>query len=44
MIRLKQTNDKRTKPRLCDRQQFDREPAITRRSLPHTPVKSTKEQ
>jgi hypothetical protein len=37
-------NDKPTNPRLCDRQQSDREAAITRRSLPHTPVKSTKEQ
>ncbi|MFM9267617.1 hypothetical protein [Tychonema sp. BBK16] len=36
--------DKRTTRCLPDRQQSDREAAITRRSLPHTPVKSTKEQ
>lgn len=29
---------------LRDRQQSEREAAITRRSLPHTPVKSTKQQ
>ncbi len=37
-------NDKRTNPRLCDRHQSDREAAITRRSLPDHPVKSTKQQ
>ena len=36
--------DKPTTRCLPDRQQSDREVAITRRSLPHTPVKSTKEQ
>jgi hypothetical protein len=34
----------RTTRCLPDRQQSDREAAITRRSLPHTPVKSTKQQ
>ena len=36
--------DKPTTRRLSDRQQSDREAAITSPSLPHTPVKSTKEQ
>ncbi|MCU0545409.1 MAG: hypothetical protein MUE44_25100 [Oscillatoriaceae cyanobacterium Prado104] len=36
--------DKRTTRCLADRQRFDREAAITRRSLPHTPVESTKQQ
>jgi hypothetical protein len=36
--------DKPTTRCLRDRQRSDREAAITRRSLPHTPVKSTKQQ
>jgi hypothetical protein len=36
--------DKRTTRCLPDRQQSDREAAITRRSLPHTPVEPTKQQ
>lgn len=36
--------DKPTTRCLPDRQQSDRETAITSRSLPHTPVKSTKQQ
>ena len=36
--------DKRITRCLPNRQQSDREAAITRRSLPHTPVESTKQQ
>jgi hypothetical protein len=36
--------EERTTRCLPDRQRSDREAAITRRSLPHTPVKSTKQQ